>query len=60
MRSQTLATHDENEDDDDDLGLGNNTGQRKAALNDSGTTVSSVPDSKATETDTRSRSGNTC
>jgi hypothetical protein len=61
MRSQTLATHDENEDDDDDLGLGNNTSKRKAALNDSGsTTVSSAPDSKATETDTRSRSGNTC
>jgi len=57
MRSQTLATHDENEDDDDDLGLGNNTSKRKAALNDSGsTTVSSTPDSKATETDTRSRS----
>jgi len=60
MRSQTLATHDENEDDDDDLGLGNNTGKHKAALNDSGTTVSSAPDSKATETDTRSRPGNTC
>jgi len=55
-RSSTLATHDE---DDDDLGLGNSSNQRNASLDDPGTRDSSAPETKAAETDTRSRPGNT-
>ena len=57
IRSSTLATHDD--DDDDDLGLGNSSRRRKASLNDSGTSDTTVGDSKAAQTDTRSRPGNT-
>jgi hypothetical protein len=57
MRSSTLATHDD--DDDDDLGLGNSSRRRNVSLNDPGTSDTTAGDPKATQTDTRSRPGNT-
>jgi COPII coat assembly protein SEC16 len=54
MRSSTLATHDE--DDDDDLGLENSSRRRKASLNDSGVSDTPAPDPKAAQT--RSQPGN--
>jgi COPII coat assembly protein SEC16 len=56
IRSSTLATHDE--DDDDDLGLGNPLGMRKASLNDLDTSDIPAPDLKTAQTDTRSQPGN--
>jgi COPII coat assembly protein SEC16 len=56
IRSSTLATHDE--DDDDDLGLRNPSGRHKASLNDLGTSDTPAPDSKAAQTDMRSQPGN--
>jgi hypothetical protein len=55
-RSSSLATYDD--EGDDDLGLGNSSSKRRAT-NDSETTVSSVPNSKTAETDTRPQAGNT-
>lgn len=56
-RSPTLTTHDE--DDDEDLGLGNSSNKRNASVDDAGTSANSAPDSKATQADTRPKSGNT-
>lgn len=57
IRSPTLATQDE---DEDDLGLGNSFNNMNVSSNESGTSASdsSVPESKPIETDTRSRPGN--